>query len=219
MVIDRRGFLRLSLASSVIAYLHLPPVAAFAAIHRPIVLLLGNVPQRHNFVVGFSEVLTANEWHAKLLTSPQHHLETWTRDLRGLRGSRLVYLGDDRDQLLLQLALAGVNARLLCSGHHSGSPGQASKHSLQPTTPAWSYGIGFRDDLITAGHAFVIRDALIAGELRGPGRDSNAAPWPMVLGRRLAMAASGLPPQAEFLTASVVGTRAPATFATLIADL
>jgi hypothetical protein len=219
MVIDRRVFLRLSLASSAVACLHLPPMATFAAIHRPIVLLLGNVLARHSFVVGFSEALTANQWHAKLLTSPQHDLEIWTRDLRGLRGSRLVYLGDDRDQLLLQLALAGANARLLCSGHHGGSQGQASQHSLHPTTPAWSYGIGLRDDLTAAGHAFVIRDALIAGELRGLGRGSNEAPWPMVLGRRLATVASGVPLPAEFLTASVVGTGPPATFATLIADL
>jgi hypothetical protein len=219
MMIDRRGFLRLSLASSAVACLHLAPLAVFAAIHRPIVLLLGNVPRRHGFVAGFSEALTGNEWHAKLLASPQHDLETLTRDLRGLRGSRLVYVGDDRDQVLLHLALAGLDARLLCSGHHGGSPGQASRHSLQPTTPAWSYGIGLRDDLTAAGHAFVIRDALFSGELSGLGRGSNQAPWPTVLGRRLATVASGFAPPAEFLTASVVETRAPATFATLIADL
>jgi hypothetical protein len=219
MMIDRRGFLHLSLVSSGVACLHLAPVAALASIHRPIVLLLGKIPQRHGFVAGFSEALTANEWHAKLLTSPQHNLEKWTRDLRDLRGSRLVHLGDDRDQLLLQWALAGLDARLLCSGHHGGSPGQASRHSLQPTIPAWSYGIGLRDDLTAAGHAFVIRDALISGELRGPGRGSNEAPWPMVLGRRLATVASGVPLPAVFLTASVAEARTPVKFATLIADL
>jgi hypothetical protein len=219
MMIDRRGFLHLSLVSSAVACLHLAPVAALASIHRPIVLLLGNIPQRHRFVAGFSEVMTANEWHVKLLTTPQHDLETWTRQLRGLRGSRLVHLGDDRDQLLLQWALAGLDARLLCSGHHDGSPGQASRHSLQPTTPAWSYGIGLRDDLTAAGHAFVIRDALISAELRDHGRGSNEAPWLTVLGRRLATVVSGLPLPAVFLTASVVEAGAQATFATLIADL
>jgi hypothetical protein len=218
-MINRRSFVHLFLAAASTVWLHPSAASALAPTHRPLVLLLGPTSRGQAFAEGFVDALAARAvWRAGPLASPQSDLDVLTCDLRQLHGSRLIYMGDDRDQLLVQLALSGLDARLLYSGHHRDVTG-TSLHSLQPTSRTWSCAAGLSDDLGTAGHAFVVRDSLMSSEIRGSGRGVAVTPWPTVLGRRLASLASGLPIQVQPIGGGAHRSRTSAAVATLIADL
>jgi hypothetical protein len=181
--------------------------------------LLGDSAHSEAFAQGICGVLAGGEFRIEKLANPEYAAEGMTGQLRKLYGSRLIFIGDDRDHVLLDLAIGQLNARVLCSGHHrDGEAG--SLHHLCPTSPRWSAASAFSDDLTASGQGFLVRDELTAGERRCSGAAGALSSWSYLLGRRLAAMASGRHlPASDVEAKGFVRPHTSAAVATLIADI
>jgi len=218
---NRRSFGQLLLATSATGWLRPSFASAEISDRRPLAFLLGNTSHRDSFAEGVGEVLKLRAaWTIENLITPQNDIDALTQNLRKLHGGRLIFMGDDRDSLLVHMALGRVDARLLSSGHHRQSDEAASLHNFDPASPRWSCTTGLCADLVAVGCRFVIRDSQIPGEQRVEGTGAANSPWSNILGRHLAGLASGLPVPLPLSRPTLANDFQPqAAVATLIADL
>jgi hypothetical protein len=220
-MMNRRSFGQLLLAISVTEWLRPSFASAETSGHRPLVLLLGDTCYRDAFAEGASAVLGTGATSAtENLITPQNDIEALTQNLRKWHGGRLTFMGDDRDSLLVHMAIGRADARLLSSGHHRQSDEAASLHNFIPASPRWSCATGLGADLVAVGCRFVIRDSQIPGEQRVEGTGAANSPWSNILGRHLAGWASGLTVSLPLSRSPLANDFQPqAAVATLIADL